>query len=718
MKTLSQVFTLLLLLGLIACGGGGDGEDIAPNLSPVAVAPADFDAFEESTVVLDGGGSLDTDGSIVSYSWSQTSGSQVIINQPNTSMASFVAPMVDSDTNLSFELSVIDNLGATSSDSVTVRIKPDLPPQVVIPSDFQVVELTQVILDGSQSTDDVQIASYLWQQVSGDNVVLTSADTSVATFVAPAFNANQATVLTFRLIVTDSAGAAEMGTVDVTIVDTPPIVVLSGVVTFDFVPHSNSTNGLDYNNISQRPIREATVDLLDSGGTTTLQSTTTDSSGNYSFDVEAQSSYIVRVKAELARQGTPGWDFSVVDNTNGQALYAMDSVLQAVQSQSVTLNVNAASGWTGSSYGAPRVAAPFAILDAVYQAKEKILSVDSTVVMPALNLNWSVNNVPVSGDPASGQIGTSSWNGTEIFILGSADNDTDEYDHHVIIHEWGHYFEDKFSRADSIGGPHSEGDKLDMRVALGEGFGNALSGIVTDNPSYQDSLGAGQSVGFEINVEENPTSNRGWYSEFSVQSLLYDFYDSNSDGADNITLGFAPIYRALTNGERTTEAMTSIFSLGSQLKVESPASSTAIDALLATQNIIAADDFGSTETNNGGDARNLPIYKSISIGGPSVEVCSFDTNDQFNKLGNRQFIEFDIASGGSYTFTANGQSAGDDPDIRVHKQGVINFVSEANGDESTTQTLSSGKYILEAYEFSNVQGSGKDTCIDVSIAAS
>jgi hypothetical protein len=32
---------------------------------------------------------------------------------------------------------------------------------------------------------------------------------------------------------------------------------------------------------------------------------------------------------------------------------------------------------------------------------------------------------------------------------------TDEYDDHVIIHEWGYCFEDKFSRSDSIGGNHS-----------------------------------------------------------------------------------------------------------------------------------------------------------------------------------------------------------------------------------------------------------------------
>jgi hypothetical protein len=40
-----------------------------------------------------------------------------------------------------------------------------------------------------------------------------------------------------------------------------------------------------------------------------------------------------------------------------------------------------------------------------------------------------------------------------LFIYGDEDLDTDEYDDHVL-HEWGHHYEDKFSRSDSIGGEH------------------------------------------------------------------------------------------------------------------------------------------------------------------------------------------------------------------------------------------------------------------------
>ena len=79
-----------------------------------------------------------------------------------------------------------------------------------------------------------------------------------------------------------------------------------------------------------------------------------------------------------------------------------------------------------------RAAAPFNILDAVYEAMTDIAAVDTDVNFPLLQVFWSVNNVPVSGDVTQGQIGTSSYTRTNgvptIRILGDENNDTDEYD--------------------------------------------------------------------------------------------------------------------------------------------------------------------------------------------------------------------------------------------------------------------------------------------------
>ncbi len=718
-----RVGLVLSLVFLSACGGSGGGTTTPPpNQSPTAQAPTDFSAIEETSVNLNGASSQDSDGTISSYSWVQTSGSPTVaLTGATSTMASFTAPQVTVNTELTFELTVTDNDGASATDSVIVTITPDQPPVAVAPADFQAIEASSVTLDGSASSDDIGVTSYLWEQTSGVAVTLSNANSVMASFTAPPVAPGSTEILAFNLTVADAGGASVTDTVVVTIIEQPSSVLLSGKITFDLIGHT-AANGLDYNSITQAVVRGATIELLDAGNNSILDSGTTDANGDYSFSVIPGLNYVLRVKAELLKTITsPTWNFTVVDNTNNQALYAMDSSTISPSANNITLNLNASSGWTGTAYTNPRVAAPFAILDDMYQSKEKILSVDAVVDMASLKLNWSVNNVAVpptaNAGKEVGNISTSHFDGTEIFILGDANADTDEYDDHVIIHEWGHYFEDKFSRSDSVGGAHSGGDKLDPRVALGEGFGNALSAIVTDDSFYRDSFGTNQSQGFSINIESNPITNKGWFSESSVQSLLYDIYDASDDGADNLSLGFAPIYAALINGQRTTEAFTTIFSLATEIKEESSSNAVAIDALLTSQSIIATDQYGLSETNNGGDARNLPIFKNLPTDGTTVEICSFQINGQYNKLGNRQFLKFEVVNAGNYLFTATGQSTGDDPDLYVYKQGVRTFRSEQNGNESTTQNLIAGEYVMDIYEFVNIQGATqKDTCIDVTMS--
>lgn len=717
-----NILTPLLALSLsmmIACGGsGGSTPELEPpaNRAPTAAVPANFAVFGGDAVSLNGTSSTDSDGSINAYLWSQTGGTpSVTLTGADTATAMFTAPEVTVITPLTFELTVTDNEGATNSASVVVSISIDQAPQAVAPANFNAIESTSVNLDGSASTDDRSIASYSWMQTAGQTVTLSNADMSMASFVAPSVEENETLQMTFELTVTDSNGATSSDSVEVTVVDASAESTLNGKITYEHVLHNPTTNILDYANSVSANVRGATVELLDSSATNILDTTTSDENGDYSFVVNQSTSYVVRVKSELKNTGSaPTWDFTVVDNTNSQALYSMQSNVPSISSANTVHNINAPSGWDGSGLNNSRVAGPFAILDSVYEAKEKVVAVDAGINMFALKLNWSVNNVASSGDKTQGQIGTSHFDGSEIFILGDSSSDTDEYDGHVVVHEWGHYFEGRHSRSDSIGGPHGGGDKLDIRVALGEGFGNALSGIVTDDPFYRDSFG---SSGFSINVESNPSgTNKGWFSESSVQSLIYDFYDSSNDGSDTVSLGFGPIYEVLVDGEKNTEAFTSIFSFANQLKIETPSSASAIDTLLTSQDVTVADDFGTGETNNGGDARNLPVYSELSSGS-SVQVCSYGTNGQYNKLGNRKYLKISINSTGSYTLTAAGTTAGDDPDLSVYQNGTRAFVSEAVGNESTTQTMNAGTYVMEVYEYSNIEGTVRDTCINVSLSA-
>lgn len=91
--------------------------------APVANAGNDTNVTEGSTATLDGSGSFDTDGSIVSYAWAQTAGDAVTLNNANTVAPTFTAPAAGQI--LGFSLIVTDNSGRSSLlDTVNVTITP------------------------------------------------------------------------------------------------------------------------------------------------------------------------------------------------------------------------------------------------------------------------------------------------------------------------------------------------------------------------------------------------------------------------------------------------------------------------------------------------------------------------------------------------------------------------------------------------------------------
>ena len=485
-------------------------------------------------------------------------------------------------------------------------------------------------------------------------------------------------------------------------------ILVTGTITYDLVPHNTGTNALDYGAITQEPVKGAVVEMRCGG----LQyaSAVTDATGAYSLNASAGVNNSVRVYAQMLDTSAPGtWNFQVVDNTASGALYAMEGGSINSTSNITGHNLNAASGWGGSSYTSTRVAAPFAILDSVYESFQKVLSVDSSAVFPALNINWSVNNVAISGDKTAGQITTSLFDGSAIYILGSENSDTDEYDDHVIIHEWGHYFEYNFSRTDSIGGSHSLSDILDIRLAFGEGFGNAYSGIASGDSVYRDSSGTQQGSGFSFDVDSNSCAKPGWYSECSVQSLLYDF---------NTLFGFSALYTVLTNEQKNTVAVTSIFSFVKGLK-NNVGSEVTIDGYLTPQNIDSITDiYGDSETtNNPGTSNQLPVH---TTGTATNNICTTNENGSSNKLGVHRFIRFNFAGSQSVTFTATKTSGLNiaDPDLILYKQGNIVGIAEGTtaNSETLTVNVTAGDYVLNLREYNYVQAGGTPaiTCYTIS----
>jgi PKD domain len=93
------------------------------NQPPTANAGSDQSVNEGDTVALDGSASTDADGSIASYSWTQTAGATVTLSDASSATPSFTAPNVDSTDTLTFELTVDDGNGHTATDTVNIDVQ-------------------------------------------------------------------------------------------------------------------------------------------------------------------------------------------------------------------------------------------------------------------------------------------------------------------------------------------------------------------------------------------------------------------------------------------------------------------------------------------------------------------------------------------------------------------------------------------------------------------
>ena len=470
-----------------------------------------------------------------------------------------------------------------------------------------------------------------------------------------------------------------------------------GKITYDRVHVNSSGVGLDYNSIIRENMRGITVKLVRNSCTSNdiVQTTTTDNNGDYEFsNLTPTQNVKICVYAKLERSGAGGYSVKVVDNTNSDAIYTMESSLFNIGDNSTRRNLNASSGWNGSRYNGTRTSAPFAILDDIYQAIQKVKSVDSSAIFPELKVNWSIRNTP-SGDGTKnelryGLIGTSHYDGDgNLYILGDENSDTDEFDNHVIIHEWGHYFEDKFSRGDSIGGSHGDGDKLDIRVAFGEGWGNAWSAIATDDPIYFDTQGFMQYNGFYINIESDTSAIKGFFSEDSIQHILYDIYDSHNDGADRLSLGFKPIYNTLIGFQKNSKAFTSIFTFITGLQQENPSVKYKINEILNSEDIRPiVDIYGSSQTN---------LYSNMGDSSSISNICTSGENGVFNKLNNHKYIRFKIDNSRNYTIrVVQNNGSRSDPDFGVYRTSPFEYLGES---DSTTYKIESGRYHLNIGEY-------------------
>ncbi len=251
------ILSVFLVSFISACGGGGGGDSTPTpppaNVAPTANAGADQAVDEETTVTLSGSGA-DSDGSISSYSWSQTAGNAVTLSNVDTAAVTFDAPTLIAQTTLTFQLVVTDDDGATNSDTVDIVVNPvNIDPTVNAGDDQTVDAGENVDLAATGSDSDGSIAIYTWEQTQGTQVTITNPNNAQQSFIAPSLS--QSEVLIFRVTVTDNEGAEGSDTVEITVnANTLPIAdagagqfVTSGdIVTLDASASTDAESSLTY----------------------------------------------------------------------------------------------------------------------------------------------------------------------------------------------------------------------------------------------------------------------------------------------------------------------------------------------------------------------------------------------------------------------------------------------------------------------------------------
>ena len=185
----------------------------ADNDAPTAEAGPAQSVTEGDTVTLAGSGT-DPEGQDLTYTWVQTGGPSVVLDDVNATSPTFEAPEGLSNSDITFELQVSDGTN-TSVDTVTVTVGADNDAPTAEAGPAQsVTEGDTVTLAGSGTDPEGQDLTYTWVQTGGPSVVLDDVNATSPTFEAPEGLSNSE--ITFQLQVSDGTNTS-VDTVTVTV---------------------------------------------------------------------------------------------------------------------------------------------------------------------------------------------------------------------------------------------------------------------------------------------------------------------------------------------------------------------------------------------------------------------------------------------------------------------------------------------------------------------
>ncbi len=191
---------------------GNCGGDVS-NAAPTANAGPDRTmTLPSNSIILNGTGSSDSDGTIVGYSWVKLTSLAGTLANANSATPTVTGMVAGIHT---FRLTVTDNAGLTGTDTVTITVLAgNVAPTANAGLDRTItLPANSVTLSGAGSSDsDGSIASYSWARISSLAASISSPSTVSTSVTGMAIGTH-----TFQLTVTDNQGLTDTDTVNIVV---------------------------------------------------------------------------------------------------------------------------------------------------------------------------------------------------------------------------------------------------------------------------------------------------------------------------------------------------------------------------------------------------------------------------------------------------------------------------------------------------------------------
>jgi hypothetical protein len=292
---------------------------------------------------------------------------------------------------------------------------------------------------------------------------------------------------------------------------------------------------------STRGIPHAELIVRNSAGTI-VQCGHTNSDGTFSIIIDkVPDTYTVTVNS---RADNSEVKVSVLDDISNNSPYSLIS--NSFSFVSGTASPQAIGTFTANLSTAEQKGAAFHLLYNFWTANEFLRSNSGspTFVADKVSAYWKAGFNPGSYVGTSSGLSFYIKGSRELYILGGLNGnysttDFDHFDDSVILHEYGHFLEDVYSKSDSQGGSHNGNFVIDPRLAWSEGFANFFQGAVirqlggtNDNVrgSFYIDITNGSNMGLVFDLNDSGLAavtdrvafvGEGTFREISVSRTLW-----------------------------------------------------------------------------------------------------------------------------------------------------------------------------------------------------